>query len=127
MLKIRLSRFGRKKKPTYRIVVANATSPRDGKFLEILGNYDPMINLESANYNEMVDGNQKKKQKFVMNVERLSYWLGVGAQPTDRIKLFISKLDDSNISVFIEKFKKELFERQEAAKANPPKEKKKKK
>ena len=129
MLKIRLTRLGRKKKPSYRIIVANATSPRDGKFLEIIGNYQPLMDLEkiSANSNSENDGNAKTKQKFIFNLEKLKYWLEVGAQPTDRIKLFISKLDESEISIFSEKFKKELIEKQEAQKANPPKEKKKKK
>lgn len=63
-VKIRLARTGSKKKPYYRIVAADARSPRDGRFLERLGTYDPMI------------------EKIVINDARLNYWRGVGAQPT---------------------------------------------
>ncbi|MEZ4454670.1 MAG: 30S ribosomal protein S16 [Nannocystaceae bacterium] len=63
-VKIRLARTGSKKKPYYRIVAADARSPRDGRFLERLGTYDPMI------------------EKVVINDARLTYWQGVGAQPT---------------------------------------------
>ena len=63
-VKIRLARTGSKKKPYYRIVAADARSPRDGRFLERLGTYDPMI------------------EKVVINDARLDYWRGVGAQPT---------------------------------------------
>lgn len=63
-VKIRLARTGSKKKPYYRIVAADARSPRDGRFLERLGTYDPMV------------------EKVVINDARLSYWQGVGAQPT---------------------------------------------
>ncbi len=129
MLKIRLTRCGKKKKPTYRIIVANAQSPRDGKFLELIGHYNPFAqtNNNDADYNEMSDANKQASQKFSINIERLSYWLGVGAQPTDRIKLFISKMEDAKIAKFSEKFKNELVQRQAAAAANPPKEKSKKK
>lgn len=102
MLKIRLQRFGRKKVPTYRIVVANATSPRDGKFLEILGNYLPL--------------NDDSKEKFKINIERTLHWLRIGAKPTDRVKLFITKTENSELEVFSKKFKDEIEKNKEASK-----------
>lgn len=77
-VKIRLTRLGAKKKPCYRIVVANSTAPRDGRFIEILGTYDPM--LEKTNPSRV-----KLKQ------DRIDYWLSVGAQPTDRVAKLIKK------------------------------------
>jgi small subunit ribosomal protein S16 len=70
MVKIRLKRIGAKKKPFYRIIVADQRSPRDGKFIEQVGTYDPMANPSIIN----VDGEKVKK------------WLGDGAQPTDTVK-----------------------------------------
>ncbi|HEY90061.1 MAG TPA: 30S ribosomal protein S16 [Thermoflexia bacterium] len=69
MLKIRLRRMGRKKQPTYRVVIAESTSPRDGKFVEIVGSYNPRTDPETV---------QLKK-------ERVLYWLQVGAQPTESV------------------------------------------
>jgi small subunit ribosomal protein S16 len=120
VVKIRLIRCGRIRKPFYRIAVSNATSPRDGKFLDLLGHYNPLL------LDEQVEASDSK-QKFVMNFEKLAYWLKVGAQPTDRIKLFISKSDDQLIANFTEKYKKELEKRQAIIAAQPKKEKKKKK
>lgn len=74
-VKIRLRRMGTLKKPFYRIVVADSRSPRDGRFLEILGTYDPKISEKS----------------YCINSERLAYWLSVGAQPSDTVKSFIKK------------------------------------
>jgi len=79
MLKIRLARGGRKNVPFYRIVVTNHTSPRDSKFLEKLGTYNPLAD----------DNNEKK---IVINKERVEHWLSVGAKPTDRVALFLTKL-----------------------------------
>ena len=70
MVKIRLKRIGAKKKPFYRIVVADARSPRDGKFIEQVGTYDPMAEPSIIN----VDSEKVKK------------WLGNGAQPTETVK-----------------------------------------
>ncbi len=78
MLKIRLQRRGRKKMPFYKIVVANANSPRDGKYIESIGRYDPLLPRDS-------------EQRVVLNTERASYWLGCGAQPTEKIKVFFNK------------------------------------
>jgi len=76
-LKIRLSRGGAKKRPFYRIVLADSRSPRDGKFLEKLGTYNPMLPHDHA-------------QRLILNEERIKHWLGVGAQPTDRVAKFFS-------------------------------------
>jgi ribosomal protein S16 len=66
MLKIRLTRIGRNKTPSYRIVVANSTSPRDGKHIENIGNYQPLLDLEkiNANNNDLENQNSVKKEKF---------------------------------------------------------------
>ncbi len=74
-LSIRLSRGGSKKRPYYRIIVADARSPRDGRFIEKIGNYNPLL----AKDNE---------QRIVLDAERAKHWLSVGAQPTDRVARF---------------------------------------
>ena len=79
MLKIRLARGGAKKRPYYHIVVADSRSPRDGRFLEKVGSYNPMLPR---------DGEQKRVN---LNVERIQHWLSKGAQPTDRVARFLSK------------------------------------
>ena len=72
-VKIRLSRGGAKKRPYYYIVVADSHSPRDGKFIERVGTYNPMLPR---------DGEQKR---VVLKADRIAEWLGKGAQPTDRV------------------------------------------
>ncbi len=76
--KIRLARGGAKKRPHYRIVVANATAPRDGNFLEKVGTYDPMLVRGDVN-------------RVVLKADRVEYWLGTGAQPTQCVARFIEK------------------------------------
>ena len=76
-LKIRLSRGGSKKRPFYRIVVAEASAPRDGRYVERVGHYNPMV----AKDNE---------QRLVVNGERITHWLGLGAQPTERVQKLLS-------------------------------------
>lgn len=76
-LKIRLARGGAKKRPFYRIVVAEATAPRDGKFLEKVGTYNPLLEQGHA-------------ERIVINTERAKHWLSVGAQPTDRVTGFFA-------------------------------------
>jgi small subunit ribosomal protein S16 len=73
---IRLARGGMKKRPYYRIVVADARNTRDGKFIEKLGVYDPLQPKDSP-------------ERVKLDTERASYWLGVGAQPTDRVARFL--------------------------------------
>lgn len=75
MVKIRLMRMGSKKKPSYRIVAADVRSPRDGKFLDILGFYDPTKDPEVLKIDE----------------EKINKWISNGAQPTNRVKKLISR------------------------------------
>jgi small subunit ribosomal protein S16 len=75
-LSIRLSRGGSKKRPYYRIVVADARSPRDGKFIEKIGNYNPLRGKDD-------------EKRIVLDGERAKHWLGMGAQPTDRVARFL--------------------------------------
>jgi len=77
-IKIRLARAGAKKRPYYHIVVADARSPRDGRFVEKVGSYNPMLP-------------QDNQDRIRLNLERIKYWLSVGAQPTDRVALFLGK------------------------------------
>ena len=77
MLKIRLSRGGSKKRPYYTIVIADAAAPRDGKFIEKVGTYNPML--------------PKDAQRVTLKVERIADWLKKGAQPTDRVARFLSQ------------------------------------
>ncbi|RDE06271.1 30S ribosomal protein S16 [Sphingomonas aracearum] len=75
-LSIRLSRGGSKKRPYYRIVVADARSPRDGKFIEKIGTYNPLLAKDD-------------EKRMVLDTERAKFWLGNGAQPTDRVARFL--------------------------------------
>ncbi len=73
MLMIRLSRIGKKKQPAYRVVVIEKTRPRDGRFVEIVGTYDPLKNPAIVK----------------LDAERVKYWLGCGAQPSDTVRSFL--------------------------------------
>ncbi len=75
MVRIRLRRVGRKKTPIYRIVVADVRSPRDGRFIETIGNYNP----------------RQAEGGLDINAERADYWLGVGAQPSDTVRSLLRK------------------------------------
>ncbi|MDB5506996.1 MAG: hypothetical protein JWR75_1634 [Devosia sp.] len=75
-LKLRLARAGTKKRPFYHIVVADARSPRDGRFIEKLGTYDPLLDKADAG-------------RIKFDTERAAHWLSVGAQPTDRVLRFL--------------------------------------
>ena len=75
-LKLRLSRGGTKKRPFYHIVVADARSPRDGRFIEKLGTFNPLLAKDNEG-------------RVVLNNERATHWLSVGAQPTDRVLRFL--------------------------------------
>ena len=77
-INIRLARGGSKKRPYYKIVVADARSPRDGRFIEKIGNYNPLL----AKDNE---------QRVVLDADRAKHWLSVGAQPTDRVARFLDQ------------------------------------
>ncbi len=78
MVRIRLARGGAKKRPFYRIVAADARSPRDGRFLEKLGTYNPLLKAEDPN-------------RVVLREERIRYWLGQGAQVSDRVARFLDR------------------------------------
>lgn len=75
-LKIRLARGGAKKRPYYSIVVANSRSPRDGRFIERVGTYNPMLDRSHAD-------------RVTLKPEQIRHWLGVGALPTDRVARFL--------------------------------------
>ena len=76
-LKIRLARGGAKKRPFYRIVVAEAAAPRDGRYVERVGTYNPMVPKDHD-------------QRLVLKNERITYWLGQGAQPTERVQKMLA-------------------------------------
>ena len=77
-IKIRLARGGSKKRPYYHIVAADERSPRDGRFIEKLGHWNPMLPKDS-------------EERVVFDEERVKYWLGTGAQPTDRVLRFLAQ------------------------------------
>ncbi len=77
MVKIRLARGGVKKNPYYRIVVSDVRSKRDGRYIERIGFYNPMV----------------KENRFNIDAERAKYWLSVGAQPTDRVRKLMKQAD----------------------------------
>ena len=74
-VRIRLKRVGAKNKPAFRVVVADGRSPRDGRFIEEIGTYQP----------------QKKSDKFTLDLERAKYWVSKGAQPSETVASFIKK------------------------------------
>ena len=78
MVKIRRRRMGAKKAPYYRIIVADSRSPRDGRFIEELGTYDPMAEGE---------------QKIKVDMERAQYWIANGAQPTETVRGLLKKVE----------------------------------
>ena len=77
MVKIRLRRMGAKKGPYYRIVVADSRSPRDGRFIEEIGTYDPL----------------SESEKLKVDLERAKYWIANGAQPTDTVRGLLKKAE----------------------------------
>lgn len=78
-LRIRLARAGAKKRPFYRIVVADGRAPRDGRFIEKLGTFNPLLPKDS-------------EERLKLDVDRVNHWLGVGAQPSDRVLRFLDAL-----------------------------------
>ena len=79
MLTIRLSRIGKKKKPFYRVVVTESSRPRDGRFVEIVGTYDPL----------------KDPAEVKLNAERIKHWISRGAQPSDTVRSMIRRQKSS--------------------------------
>ncbi len=77
-LKIRLARHGRKAKPFYRIVVADSRMPRDGRYIERVGTYNPLLANDDEN-------------RVVLVKERIEYWMGEGAKPSERVAIFLGK------------------------------------
>ena len=75
---LRLSRGGSKKRPFFSIVAAESRAPRDGRFIEKLGTYNPLLAADDA-------------QRLILNADRLKYWLGVGAQPTEKVARFLGQ------------------------------------
>ena len=94
-LTIRLSRGGAKKRPYYRIVVADSRRARDGRFIERVGSYNPMLAKDSP-----------ERVKF--DADRIKYWLGVGAKPSDRVARFLAAVDMAEAPVIFEQTKKHL-------------------
>lgn len=80
MLSIRMTRHGAKKRPYYHIVVADSRSPRDGRFIEKIGSYNPMLARENP-------------ERVKLNAERIKHWLKVGAQPSERVARFLHAAD----------------------------------
>ena len=78
-LRIRLARGGSKKHPFYRVVVADSRSPRDGRFGEKIGTYNPLLDRENP-------------ERVVLKKDRAEYWLSVGAQPSERVELFLANI-----------------------------------
>ena len=83
MVKIRLRRFGKKNTAVYGVVVADGRSPRDGRIIEEIGTYDPLL----------------KNNNFTLNLDRVDYWLGVGAQASDTVNSFIKKARKGPVEV----------------------------
>ena len=83
MLKIRLRRVGKKKNPSYRIVVAESSSPRDGAFIDWIGNYDPMVDPPS----------------ITVDQDKVAHWISNGAQPTDSVKQLLNSLETNDNAV----------------------------
>ena len=81
-VKIRMKRLGRKHRPFFRICVMDSRSPRDGKAIEEVGLYDPLV--------------KEKSKRVKLEMERIDYWISVGAQPSDRVATLIKKVKTSN-------------------------------
>ena len=112
-VRIRLSRGGSKKRPFYKVVAADQRAPRDGRFIERLGSYNPMLPKDHAD-------------RFTVDVERVKYWLSNGAQPTERLEKLLSSLGLLNAPALREhprksalkaKALKRIKEKEEKAKA----------
>ena len=94
-VRIRLSRAGAKKRPFYRIVVADSRRSRDGKFIERIGTYNPMLKKDDPN-------------RVKINEEKAKEWLSKGAQPSDRLQIFLSNIGIMPKPIITEKTKKHL-------------------
>jgi len=114
-VRIRLSRGGAKKKPYYRIVVADSRRARDGKFIDRIGTYNPMLQKDNP-------------ERVKIDLDKAKDWLSKGAKPSERVTLFLSALGVVEKPIITEKTKKHLPKKkaeapkEEAAKAEAPKE-----
>nr|ADY57785.1 SSU ribosomal protein S16P [Rubinisphaera brasiliensis DSM 5305] len=84
-VRIRMKRMGRTHRPFYRICIMDSRKPRDGKTIEEVGTYDPMV--------------QEKSKRVTVDMERIDYWLGVGAQPTEKVGVLLRKVREDNWGV----------------------------
>ena len=115
-VRIRLSRGGAKKRPFYRIVIADSRRSRDGKFIDLIGTYNPMLKKDNPD-------------RVKINVEKAKEWMSKGAQPSDRIKIFLSNLgviDKPEITIKTKKHLPKKKLKEEAAKTEDKKEEPKK-
>ena len=94
-VRIRLSRGGAKKRPFYRIVVADSRRSRDGKFIDQLGTYNPMLAKDNP-------------ERVKLDADKAKDWIAKGAQPSDRVKIFLSNINLIDKPVITEKTKKHL-------------------
>ena len=94
-VRIRLSRGGAKKRPYYRIVVADSRRSRDGKFIDQVGTYNPMLDKDNP-------------ERVKIDLEKAKTWISKGAQPSDRVKLFLSTMGVGDKPVITEKTKQHL-------------------
>ena len=115
-VKIRLSRGGAKKRPYYRIVVADSRRSRDGKFIDQIGTYNPMLSKDNTD-------------RVKIDIDKAKNWITKGAQPTDRVKIFLSNFGLIEKPIITEKTKKHLPKKKEEkeapkeeSKADAPKE-----
>jgi len=84
-VRIRMKKMGRTHRPFYRICVMDSRKPRDGKSIEEIGTYDPMV--------------REKSQRVAMKMDRIDYWLSVGAQPTEKVEVLIRKVREGDWGV----------------------------
>ena len=94
-VRIRLSRGGSKKRPYYRIVIADSRRARDGKFIDQVGTYNPMLNKENP-------------ERVKIDIEKAKEWIAKGAQPSDRVQLFLSTMGVGEKPIITEKTKQHL-------------------
>ncbi len=105
-VRIRFKKLGRKHRPFFRICVMDQRSPRDGRAIEELGTYDPMVPETDA--------------RVTLNAERVDYWLSVGAQPSDKVKVLIKKYGTNGTHLEQQQAAVERLTQDRASKAVPP-------
>ena len=106
-VRIRLSRGGAKKRPFYRVVVADSRRSRDGKFLDQIGTYNPMLPKDNP-------------ERVKINSDKAKEWINKGAQPSDRVKIFLSNIGMIDKPIITEKTKKHLPKKKSETKAEEP-------